>query len=386
MSRVLGSLRPGAENFGVEEIPAYQPSGSGEHLYVLVEARGLTTDACAERLARACAVPFSAVGFAGRKDRHAITTQWFSIHGGEEARLAELAGDGLSVLRADRHRNKLKPGHLRGNRFRVELELGAGASDELRAHLDRLGTDGVPNRFGPQRFGVAGSNLDVARAWGREDFEAAAARVIDPLGGWSAGDALPQARGGSYRARAIAALRRDPSDFGAALRATGRRFRQLIASAAQSAVFNAVFDARSAAGLLHTLRAGDVARTPRGGSFVCAEEDLADANRRAAPGTLELFATGPLPGRDRLPPSEKVAAEERDWSAHADIDAHWLAPGGQLASAGERRPLLVRCLEPPSLDDSGTLLVALPRGSYATELLRTIGIELPPDRSGRASG
>ena len=108
-------------------------------------------------------------------------------------------------------------------------------------------------------------------------------------------------------------------------------------SAAQSAVFNAVFDARSAAGLLHTLRAGDVARTPRGGSFVCAEEDLADANRRAAPGTLELFATGPLPGRDRLPPSEKVAAEERDWSAHADIDAHWLAPGGQLASAGERR-------------------------------------------------
>lgn len=382
MSPVLGSLCPGPESFRVEEIPAYAPSGSGEHLYVLVEAQGLTTDACAERLARACAVPVSAVGFAGRKDRHAITRQWFSIQGADEAQLANLAGGGLALLRTDRHRNKLKPGHLRGNRFRLGLELEAGTRDELRAQLGALATRGVPNRFGAQRFGVGGHNLDVARAWGRGDFAAAVARVIDPDGGWSPGDPLPGARRGGFAARALAALHRDPSDFEAALRATGRRFRQLIASAAQSAVFNAVFDARSAAGLLHTLRAGDVARTPRGGSFVCAEEDLADANRRAAPGTLELFTTGPLPGRDRLHPAERVAAEEHAWAAPVDIDARWLAPGGPLASAGERRALLVRCLEPPALEDGGSaLVVALPRGSYATELLRAVGIELPADRS-----
>lgn len=386
MSDPLGTLKPGAESFVVEEIPAYEPSGSGEHLYVQVEATGLTTDACAERLARACGVPASAVGYAGRKDRHAITRQWFSIHGGQEDPLSELDVEGLVVLRVDRHRNKLKRGHLRGNRFRLTLELRSGAQAELRRQLDRIGTHGLPNRFGPQRFGLGGSNLDVARAWGRGEPGEAVARVIDPEGGWAPGDALPERRLGGFAGRALATLRRKPDDYAGALRAPGRAFRQLIASAAQSAIFNAVFDARRDAGLLHTLREGDVARTPRGGSFVCAEADLEDANRRAAPGTLELFTTGPMPGRDRMRPSDAVAAEEFAWAAPAAIDPAWLGPDGALASTGERRALLVRCLEPPAFEPAvSQLVIALPKGSYATELLRAVGIELPADRSGRTS-
>ena len=84
-------LRPGSTNFQVIEDPAYLPNGSGEHLYVDIEKEGLTTDQVAEALAKACGKKERDIGYAGRKDRHAITRQWFSVHFGEEAKLASLA-------------------------------------------------------------------------------------------------------------------------------------------------------------------------------------------------------------------------------------------------------------------------------------------------------
>ncbi|MBA3709209.1 MAG: tRNA pseudouridine(13) synthase TruD, partial [Planctomycetes bacterium] len=150
--RANGRLLPGSGYFQVIEEPAYAPSGSGEHLYVEIEKDGLTTDAVADALARACGKRQRDVGFAGRKDRHAITRQWFSVHFGTDAQVAELGvgGDGkrgrMTVVTISRHGNKLRLGHLAGNRFR--LGLADVARDRLAAALAALARDGIPNRFG----------------------------------------------------------------------------------------------------------------------------------------------------------------------------------------------------------------------------------------------
>jgi tRNA pseudouridine13 synthase len=338
-------LAQGSASFRVSELPAYSPCGGGEHLYVEVEKEGLTTDVVARLLARVCGAPLRSVGYAGRKDRHAIARQWFSIQLGESASLARLGpppgGGRIEVLRVGRHRNKLRLGHLRGNRFVLDL-VGDGALDALEARLARLMQRGIPNRFGEQRFGAEGSTLATARAWG-----------------------------GGERARG------------------DRRYRRLVSSAAQAAVFNAVLEARHREGLLHLLREGDVAQTPSGASFVCAADDLDDLNGRAAPGRLELFATGPMPGSARFGPAPAVREQERRWSASTGIAWEWLDRGGPLESRGERRPLVVRFLEAPEVEatEAGARLrLALPPGSYATEVLREVGVEVPRDRRSRVEG
>jgi len=374
-------LRAGALHFVVEEIPAYPPSGSGEHLYVRISKRGLNTDEVAEALARALGRSRREVGYAGRKDRAALARQWFSVQLGDEAALARFALAGAELLEVSRHRNKLRLGHLRGNRFRLGLEAAdsAGAVDALRAALARLTQDGVANRFGPQRFGSGGINLAIARAWAGGDVARAAALCVDPSGAWRSGEALPAGFRPGPLGRVVGRLRRAPDDPEKALHAAGPEFRTLLASAAQSAVWNAVHDARKAAGLVHVPRAGDVLRRRDGGLFRLAESDRADALVRAAPGRLELLATAPLPGDECYAPSPEVDAEERRWSAPAEVDWEWFARGRPLASRGDRRELVVPFLEAPALAVDGAfaeLAFALPAGSYATEVLAQCGVEV----------
>ncbi len=383
-------LLPGAANFQVIEEPAYAPSGSGEHLYVEIEKEGLTTEWVAEQLARTLSRRSMDVGYAGRKDRHAITRQWFSVLKGDAALLSSLeapAGRGrVTILTVTRHGNKLRLGHLNGNRFRLAIGgiADAAAHQQLAERLARLAHDGICNRFGEQRFGIAGATLAVARAWGAGDAAAAVERIVDPAGAWRFGSPLPGAFRPGAEGRVLGFLRRRADDPAAALRAGGDQLRKFAASAAQSAVFNAVLDARRAGGLLHQLRPGDLGCTLRGAPFAVTLDDLAATNQRAAAGVLDAFATGPLPGTSRLRPSPEIEAEERAWSAASGVSWEWCGAGGALASPGERRPLLVRFRTPPQLE-AGTpawLEFALPAGSYATEVLAQAGIAVPADRRG----
>jgi len=375
-------LLPGAAHFQVSELPAYLPGGAGEHLYALVEKENANTDDVAFALARATGRPARDVGYAGRKDRAAIARQWFSVRLGAEADLAKLAappGARLAVLEVGRHRNKLRLGHLAGNRFRLALAGAADAValDALRAELDRLTRCGVENRFGAQRFGEARTNLAVARAWASGDAARAAALCVDPAGAWRPGDPLPDEYRPGLFGRVVGALRRAPAEPERALRAAGPTLAKLLASAAQSAVFNAVLDARRGAGLLHRARPGDVLRRSGGGLFRAGADDAAEASARAAPGRLEVFATGPLPGEDAFAPSTEVLAEEQRWSEPAAVEWAWFEPKSPLASPGARRELVVPFLEPPALELAGDvawLSFALPPGSYATELLTQCGV------------
>jgi tRNA pseudouridine13 synthase len=382
-------LRAGARHFEVTELPTYDPAGAGEHLYAFVEKEGVDSEQVVEALCSATGRPPRDVGYAGRKDRAAIARQWFSVRLADEAALRRVTAPGngrISVLEVSRDRSKLRLGQLRGNRFRLGLEGGgdAPALATLSERLEHLTRFGVENRFGAQRFGNKGANLAIANAWACGDFARAASLCVDASGGWRPGEALPSGFRPGPTGRVLGALRRAPDDASGALRAAGPRFAKLIASAAQSAVFNAVLDARSRAGLVHSLRAGDVARRREGGVFRCLPEEVEALNARAAPGALEIFATGPLPGREMYAPSAAIAAEERAWSAATGVDWDALAGRGPLASPGDRRALLVRFLEAPQLEAEAETLwlrFALPAGSYATELLTQLGVEVPERRA-----
>lgn len=375
------TLLPGADHFHVEEIPAYAPSGSGEHLYVQIEKRGLNTDQVAELLARACGRSPRDVGYAGRKDRHAVTVQWFSVLGAQEESLANLHAprDGaLRVTTVARHGNKLRLGHLRGNRFR--LGLAGVEATALATAAERLHADGLSNRFGPQRFGLRQASLRLGLAWGAGTLERACEIAVDPDDQWRWGAPLPPGFRSGIEGQVVGALKRGAA-AGAALAAPGPKFRQLAASAVQAAVFNAVHDARAAAGLLRRVRPGDLALAPSGAPFLV--EDAAEVSARCI--TLDAFATAPLPGTWRLAPAAAVVAEERAWSAATGVDWAWLQAGGALESPGERRALLIRMLDAPrvSVADGITWLeLALPSGAYATEALAQLGVAVPADRRG----
>ncbi|MCA3179552.1 MAG: tRNA pseudouridine(13) synthase TruD [Burkholderiaceae bacterium] len=154
------------EDFIVTELPLQPPSGEGEHLWLDVEKNGANTAFVAQQLARAAGVRDVDVGYAGLKDRHALTRQWFSIHlpKGETPDLRLLQHPEFTVLGQRRHARKLRPGDLQGNRFRIVLRDVTGDRDAVEANLQAVASRGAPNYFGAQRFGHGGDNVERGRA------------------------------------------------------------------------------------------------------------------------------------------------------------------------------------------------------------------------------
>lgn len=326
---------PSPETFTVEEIPAYAATGEGTHLFLWVEKRGLTTlDAIAD-IARVLRVEARDVGYAGLKDRHALTRQWLSVAGVTAAQALEAPPDPdgrWTILQAVPHPHKLRLGHLRGNRFEVVLQGEDAEIDaawpELQRAVDRVVTEGVPNRFGAQRFGAAGDNAAVGLALLR----------------------------GERRER-------------------DRRKRRLLLSAIQSAVFNRVLALRSESGPLTRVRQGDVLqKTDTGGLFVTT--DLAADQPRVDRG--EVVPTGPLPGdREIEPPagSEARAMEDQAIAAVGATREDFTRAGRELP--GARRAVIVRTHDLEIHRDAAgaRLTFMLPAGAYATVLVDAV---LPP--------
>ncbi|MBC8134230.1 MAG: tRNA pseudouridine(13) synthase TruD [Deltaproteobacteria bacterium] len=328
------TFSPSPETFLVEEISAYSPSGTGEHTFVWIEKRGLTTFDAINQLARRLGVESRAIGYAGMKDKHATTRQWLSIPR-VAAELALQAGDEqLLVLRAERHGNKLRVGHLRGNRFEVVVtNIGA---DEIARRLSKFATDGLPNRYGEQRFGVRADNT----------------------------------------ARGLAVLRGEQ-------RERDHRRRRLLLSAVQSAVFNQVLDLRAAAGQLRQVLTGDVLqKSDSGGVFIT--DDPETDQRRLDAG--DIVVTGPMPGGwAHEPPAETQARaiEDQALAAVGATREEFSSVGRDLP--GTRRPLLVPIvLDPPSAipvaedPNAVRLRFQLPAGTYATVLLDALGVCVVP--------
>lgn len=316
------------EDFVVEEIDAYPATGDGPHTLVRIEKRGLTTDAAIARLCEALGVDRRAAGHAGMKDKDAVTRQRVSLPDVDPARVLALAGrwDDLSVLEAVRHRNKLKPGHLRANRFEIRLrEIDPAALETVVQGLERIGSEGFPNAFGPQRFGRDGDNPDRALRFVR-------------------GDERPP---------------RDPHE------------RRMLFSALQARWFNRLLEARVADGSWRVPLEGDLLKKhDTGGMFVCTdvETDRARAERR------EVSPTGPIFGAEMARPGAAVLARELEFLAADGLDLDALARHRALGE-GTRRPLRV-LLDDLSLEHlpAGDLVVrmTLGKGVYATTALSNV--------------
>ena len=159
-----GDIRVSADDFFVDEDLGFEPDGEGHHVLLLIEKRNTNTQWLAKQLARYVQLPLMEVGYAGLKDRHAVTRQWFSVHlAGRDVDWDAFNSDEWRILQVVRHQRKLRPGFLRGNKFRLIVRNLDGDFDSLAEKLSLIEQQGFPNYFGEQRFGH--DNLSRAQAW-----------------------------------------------------------------------------------------------------------------------------------------------------------------------------------------------------------------------------
>jgi tRNA pseudouridine13 synthase len=390
-----GRLRDVPDDFHVEEIPAYEPSGAGTHLHLRIEKRGIPTMEAAARVAKALGVRPRDVGWAGLKDARAVTVQTLSVEHVSAARAAEALADvpGVRLLDARLHGNKLRLGHLRGNRFTIRIrDVLPGAAARARSILDDLVLHGSPHWFGEQRFGSRADNDAVGRHVVRGEWDLACDRLVGP-GDVEDGDARVAEARRLYAAgklaesldafpprhdaerRAVRALLRGGTKREAVL-SLDRRLLRLLVSAYQSALFNRLLAERRDA--LGTLETGDLAFLhDRGAVFLV--EDAAKEQPRAD--ALEISPSGPLFGTKSHLASGEPGRRER-----ALLDSEGLAPASFRVEGvgdleGERRPYRVPVTDvrvedaPAGEGDAGpSLLVAfaLPRGAFATSVLAEV--------------
>lgn len=161
---VTARFRTEPEDFRVDELLGFEPSGTGEHVVLQLQKRGDNTPWLARQIAQLADVGNQDVGYCGLKDRHAVTTQWFSIYlpKGEAPDWTALNSDSVTLLQVSRHERKLRPGMHLGNRFEIRLRDLEGDREALAERLSAVAADGVPNYFGEQRFGIESSNLVLA--------------------------------------------------------------------------------------------------------------------------------------------------------------------------------------------------------------------------------
>lgn len=322
---VRGRLRSTPEDFVVDEVLGFEPDGAGGHALLVVEKRGANTGWVAAQLARAARVQVRDVGTSGQKDRHALTTQAFTLPWPLQAPVAaclEFAGEGWRVVSAARHGRKLRAGSHRANRFALRVRDVAGDCEALFTRLAAIRDHGVPDYFGPQRFGRDGANLARVRAW-------------------AAGGEAP----------------RDRSARGFAL------------SAARSALFNAVLAERVRRGDWNRLLPGEAVMLDGRRSFFRAGEIDATLVQRCV--TLDVHASGPLWGRGASPAdAEALAIEAGILATEPELCALLEAEGLEHERRALRLP--VRGLR-WSLDGADlTLDFELARGAFATAVLHEI--------------
>lgn len=382
-------VRASPEDYVVEEVPLYAPTGAGQHVLFEIEKRGRTTENAKHRLAEAWKLPATAISHAGLKDREAVTRQWLSVEGVDVETVRAYEGEDLRVLRAARHHNRLQMGHLKGNRFILTLRgVAPDALGRYQAIAERLPRDGVPNYFGIQRFGRKGDSAEVGAALIRGDADGAVRAIFAPPpkdvpedpamaevrglvadGRWDeAAGALP--RGYREEGMLLRALGRNRGHAARAITALPYSTASLYVSAWQAEIFNRVVADRI--GDLGTLHEGDVATfTDRSASFLVkdptAEQPRADA--------FEISPSGPIAGPKLLRPTGDPGRREAAILAAAGVTDPNAIPKKVLRFVlkGERRALRIPLRE-FTMDavgaDAVRLEFFLPKGCYATAVLR----------------
>ncbi|MDD5033883.1 MAG: tRNA pseudouridine(13) synthase TruD [Methylococcaceae bacterium] len=317
-----GKIKLHPEDFVVGEILGFDLTGEGEHVFLRIRKRGENTDYLARQIAKYAGLPKMAVSYAGMKDRHGITTQWFSVHipGKRDLDWSGLESDSVAVLESTRHNRKLKTGALKGNRFEITVRELEGERSAIEEKLTRIRREGVPNYFGPQRFGREGNNLIQAEAL-----------------------------------------------FKGELKLRDRKLEGIYLSTARSHLFNRILARRVESGHWNQAIAGDVFMFASSHSFF---RDELSAEIQARISALEIHPSGPLWGKGESAASGEALAIETAVAAELPLLCEGLARCGMETA---RRPLRlpVADLAWNFVDDNALRLdFSLPAGAYATVVLR----------------
>jgi tRNA pseudouridine13 synthase len=315
-----GTIRADPADFAVDEILGFEPDGEGPHTLLQVRATRVNSQWAASRIARTAGVPARDVGFCGLKDREAVTTQWFSVPGEFPDAAPGLADDGIEVLHSVRHRRKLRRGSHAANAFRIVIRDVTGPREAIDERLGIVAERGVPNYFGPQRFGRNGGNLTLST------------RLAE-------GNRLD------------------------------RRRRGFALSAARAAIFNELLTRRVAAGAWSEFSTGDVALLDGSASwFVVDDADDALAARLA---DGDIHPSGPMWGEGVPPVSGQVLVLETA-IAQALPDCRLVLESAGLRQERRSLRLLVRELNWEWEGIDLRISFRLPRGAFATAVLAEV--------------
>lgn len=399
-----GVLKQREDDFLVDELPLYPPSGEGEHLMLFVEKHGLSTSYMIGMLARHFGVRESDIGYAGLKDKTAITRQHVTVHapGKRMEDFPDLRDDRVRILWAEMHDRKMRRGHLAGNGFSIRVR-GVHPQSVLHAHktLGILERMGMANSVGEQRFGQWNTNHRIGRALVLGEAQEACDLLLGPTPdghtdesreAYAAGDyagalnKMPHSAQGERRVLDALVQGKPPRR---AIERLGRNETGFMVSALQSAIFNGVLRERMRAGTLDTLMEGDVAVVHGAGrtTFVVSAEEAGSSELADRLARLEVSPTGPLWG-----PSMRTASGEPGRMEAEAIEQFGLtledlarfAKRHRGSMDGDRRPLRVPLVYPQvegGADAHGTYVrcgFELPRGSFATEAMAEV---MKPDRT-----
>jgi len=322
---VGGRIKVQLEDFEVEEIPAYDPSGEGDHLFLWIEKRGIGPEFFARTIAQRLAISVGSVGTAGLKDRYSVSRQWVSVPTHAEANLGKLDSDDLKLLKTSRHNNKLKPGHSRGNRFKILIrDADATKQAELEKIVALIRAQGLPNYYGPQRFGRDGDTVTLGLSC-------------------LAGTQKKRLRPFVYK---------------------------FALSAVQSLLFNDYLGRRLTEGLFRKVLQGEaMMKWPFGGIFNVEDLPVEQARFDAR----ETVTAGPMFGKRTFAVTGPALERELEVLRANDLRADSFNNFGKLMSGTRRHNQiyledLVANWEPTGL----RLSFSLPAGSYATVLLAEV--------------
>lgn len=387
---VGGAIKLRPEDFFVEEIPLYEAQGTGEHVYCQIEKTGLTTFEAVRRIGEALGLQRQDIGYAGMKDARAVTRQTLSLLGTTEEKVQALAIPGITIQWVKRHNNKLRLGHLAGNRFAIRVrDVDPAHVVRAKAICDVLVRRGVPNFFGEQRFGMRHNNDQLGAALIRDDAMTLLKLLLgSPDSRFDDGQTI-QARRHFEAHENELAMKHWPRRCGlerrvlarlinshrpsAAIRLIDEPLRRLWVSSLQSRIFNEVLARRI--DTYDQILPGDFACKHENGACFLVEDAQAEQPRCQA---FEISATGPLVGyRMSTPELEPLQIEQDVLAEHQLTPAQFREPGKHKVK-GSRRPLRIKLQDlaiEGGADDFGphiTVAFTLPSGSFATVILREI--------------
>ena len=345
------------EDFIVEELPLYDLSRTGTHTYFAIRKRNLSTIAAINRIAQELQVHTRDMGYAGLKDKNAVTTQILSVEGVTPERVLRIEQPAIEVLWAERHTHKLRVGHLRGNRFTLTLrDISHQTLTQISTVMDRLVTEGVPNRFGVQRFGNNNDSHLIGKALVKADWEAVKCYVF-------ANDDVPDQK---FEQKPVETV----------VNAIPHRLRRLYLSAYQAHLFNRVLETRMPH--LGKLLDGDIAVKHSNGAPFSVEQAVIEQPRADA---FEISASGPIFGYKMRMPSAGVRDLEISVLADDGVHLEKFRKVAGIRLPGTRRPLRM----PIQLHEVSTvgnnfgirLGFTLPAGGYATVVLEELLADQP---------